>query len=73
MSPTIAIFNEAKSRFNAPKCLRIVNASSRAWVGCSWVPSPALMIEALTQPLSARRFAAPEAGCRMTIASAPIA
>ena len=23
-------------------CRRRLNASSRAWVGCSWVPSPAL-------------------------------
>ena len=34
---------------------RIVNASSSAWVGCSWVPSPALMTAASIQPEVARR------------------
>jgi hypothetical protein len=50
---------------------RMVNASSRAWVGCSWVPSPAFTTLPRTHP--ARRCAAPEALCRMTTASAPMA
>ena len=29
----------------APLCLRMVAQSSSAWVGCSWVPSPALITE----------------------------
>ena len=49
----------------------MVKASSRAWVGCSWVPSPAFSTLPLTQPAS--RCAAPEAGCLMTTASAPMA
>ena len=39
-SPRMATF----SPFNVPLCRRIVNASSRACVGCSCMPSPALMI-----------------------------
>ena len=49
----------------------MVNASSSAWVGCSWVPSPALITRPLVQ--SASRRGAPEAGCLTTIASEPIA
>ena len=49
----------------------MVNASSSAWVGCSCVPSPALTTLPVTQ--SASRWAAPEARCLMTTASAPIA
>ena len=49
----------------------MVNASSSACVGCSWVPSPALTTLPRTQPAS--RCGAPEALCRMTTASAPIA
>ncbi len=52
---------------------RIVNASRRAWVGCSWVPSPALMMPASIQPLEARVCGAPDAGWRTTTASAPMA
>ena len=55
------------------QCRRIVNASSSAWVGCSWVPSPALMTAASIQSVAASRCGAPEAQCRMTTASAPIA
>ena len=40
-------------------------------MGCSWVPSPAFTTLPRTQP--ARRCAAPEALCRMTTASAPMA
>ena len=60
----------------ARKCRRIVNASSRAWVGCSWVPSPALSTAA-SMPSSANHWVvchgAPEAWCRITSASTPIA
>ena len=38
MSPQIATVSPAMR----PLCSRIVNASSRAWVGCSCMPSPAL-------------------------------
>ena len=55
------------------QCRRIVKASSSAWVGCSWVPSPALMTAASIQSVAASRCGAPEAQCRMTTASAPIA
>ena len=50
---------------------RMVNASSSAWVGCSWVPSPALT----TRPRdpAGQPVGAPEAGCLITTASAPIA
>ena len=52
---------------------RIVNASSSAWVGCSWVPSPAL-ITLERDPAGVRSWCgAPEAPCRTTTASAPIA
>ncbi len=54
-----------------PCRLRIVYASSSAWVGCSWVPSPALTTLPSTQLAS--RCGAPLAGWRMTTASAPIA
>ena len=49
----------------------MVKASSRAWVGCSWAPSPAFT----TLPFSqlASRCGAPEALCRTTTASAPMA
>ncbi len=48
-----------------------MNASSSAWVGCSWVPSPALTTLPLTQPAS--RCGAPDAPCLITTASAPMA
>ena len=51
----------------------MVNASSSAWVGCSWVPSPALTTDERTQPEWASRCGAPLAPWRMTTASAPIA
>lgn len=40
MSPTMAMRLPSMS----PRRCRSVSASSSAWVGCSWVPSPALMI-----------------------------
>ena len=58
----MAIFNPLKVVNVDPKCLRIVKASRSAWVGCSWVPSPALITDDSIQPDSANRFAAPDAG-----------
>ncbi len=46
MSPTMATLSP--SRFGRRS--RIVNRSSRACVGCSCAPSPALMMDALSQP-----------------------
>ena len=54
-----------------PLARRIVSRSSRPCVGCSWAPSPALMIDALT--CWASRCGAPGVGWRTTITSAPIA
>ncbi len=80
MSPTIAIVRPANGSAvsaRSPacswrrKCRRRVKASSRAWVGCSWVPSPALTIWAFVHCEACS--GAPEALCRMTIASTPIA
>lgn len=66
-SPTTATDRPA----SRPSRARMVYASSNAWVGCSWVPSPALTTDPSTQ--LARRCGAPEAGCRTTTASAPMA
>jgi hypothetical protein len=68
-SPTIPI------RFPAiaPSRSRIVAASSSACVGCSCVPSPALTIDVASPTQPANRCAAPEAGWRTTMQSAPIA
>ncbi len=66
-SPTIVTRRPSSS----PRRLRIVNASRSAWVGCSCVPSPLLTTLPCTQPTS--RCGAPEAPCRMTTPSAPIA
>ncbi len=55
----------------APRRRRIVSASSSAWVGCSWRPSPALSTGQSTLP--AMSCTAPELWWRMTIASARIA
>ena len=61
----------------SPSRCRMVSASSNAWVGCSWVPSPALITDGPPSVggdvQSASRCAAPEAGCRMISASAPAA
>ena len=54
-----------------PLARRIVIKSSRPWVGCSWAPSPALMIEHLR--CWASRCGVPGVGCRITTTSAPIA
>ena len=82
-SPTIPIRRPATT----PSRSRRVAASSSAWVGCSWVPSPALTtLVAVPGPVGptapaaasrsaqcAIRCAAPEAGWRTTMQSAPIA
>ena len=52
MSPQIAIFKPSIFFF----LLIIVNASSNAWVGCSWVPSPALIIQAEHSNERERKF-----------------
>ena len=49
----------------------MVNASSSAWVGCSCMPSPALMIRDLQ--MRASRWHAPEEAWRSTIMSGDIA
>ena len=50
MSPQIAMVKPPMR----PLCRLIVSASSSAWVGCSWVPSPALITAAST--ICASRF-----------------
>src|SRR5262249_37646982 len=42
-SPTIVTRSPAGPPPRAANRRRIVNASSSAWVGCSWAPSPALI------------------------------
>ena len=66
-SPTMPIRAPAMS----PRWRRRVKASSRAWVGCPWRPSPALTTAASIHP--AMRCGTPAAECRTTIASMPIA
>src|SRR6266852_4977399 len=66
-SPMIATFNPAIR----PLCSRIVSASSKAWVGCSCEPSPALTIAALDA--RARCCGAPADEWRMTMQSGAIA
>ena len=68
MSPTIAMRQPSSE---GPRCRRSVNASSSAWVGCSWHPSPALITRAELH--DATRCGAPAAAWRTTIASTPIA
>ena len=53
--------------FRRPFFWRRVRASSRAWVGCSWAPSPALTMA--ERQCRARKCGAPEAWCRITIMS----
>ncbi len=45
-----------------PRRRRMVSASSRAWVGCPWLPSPALITAAVT--FSDSNCTAPESGWR---------
>src|SRR4029079_11917271 len=66
-SPRIATFSPA----SRPLCLRIVNASSRACVGCSCIPSPALMI--FDRHTRDSRWHAPDEAWRRTIMSGDIA
>ena len=57
--------------FERPQRSRMVRASSSAWVGCSCVPSPALMIG--VGRWRARKCGAPRAAWRITMASGRIA
>ena len=66
-SPTIATVSPVIS----PLRWRIVRRSSNAWVGCSWVPSPALITGHSTRRAS--KCGAPEEGWRMTIAAGRMA
>jgi hypothetical protein len=61
-SPTIQTFSPS----SVPTRRRSVYRSSRAWVGCSCLPSPALITEAAVQ--RATSWAAPAWGERITIA-----
>ena len=72
-SPTIAMRRPFRSLAPLPRCLRIVKASRRAWLGCSCVPSPALITLPDIHSRSAKRWAAPDAEWRITTASAPMA
>src|SRR3981081_3586378 len=63
MSPQMQI----RRPFRSPNRSRRVSMSSSPCVGCSCVPSPALMT--LDSMRSARNCAAPEAPCRMTTMS----
>src|SRR5712664_962963 len=67
MSPTM----EITLPWSGPSFSRSVRASSKAWVGCSCAPSPALITLARTARATAR--GAPAAGWRTTSTSAPIA
>jgi len=63
MSPTMATRRPLSLFF----LCRRVRASSRAWVGCSWAPSPAFTIA--ERQWRARKCGAPEAEWRTTIMS----
>ena len=67
MSPQMATIRRA----SRPFARRIVSASSSAWVGCSWRPSPALSTAPST--FCASRSTAPDCGWRTTRRSGPIA
>ena len=67
MSPEIVTLRPS----SLPKRWRIVSASSRAWVGCSCAPSPALTTPAFR--CRARKCGTPGEPCRMTIRSGDIA
>ena len=66
-SPTIATFSPSMR----PLCSRMVNASSSACVGCSCMPSPALMMR--ERQIRASRWQAPDEAWRRTIMSGAIA
>ena len=67
MSPQIATMSPS----SRPLRRRIVSASSSAWVGCSWLPSPALMTAQST--FSDSSCTAPDSGWRTTSTSGCIA
>ena len=55
MSPTIA----TRMREKSGKRWRSVNMSSIAWVGCAWLPSPALMTLTCSAACRTTKCAAP--------------
>ena len=63
MSPQIATFSPDSRPFRR----RIVSASSSACVGCSWLPSPALITAQFT--FSESSLTAPDSGWRTTSTS----
>ncbi len=64
----------ATERFSkSPRWRRIVSMSSIAWVGCAWLPSPALITATSGQTRSAIKCAAPESPWRTTNMSAAMA
>src|SRR5712691_3883694 len=63
MSPRMVTFSPMSALLRS----RMVSASSRACVGCSWVPSPALITGISSRP--ATNSGAPEALCRITMQS----
>ena len=67
MSPTMATFKP----FKVPLCSRIVSKSRNDWLGCSCIPSPALMTGQFTN--SEIREGAPEQLCLTTRISGLIA
>ena len=69
----MTIFKPVRSSADLARCLRMVNASKSAWLGCSCVPSPALITAPDIHFESAKRCAAPDAPWRMITASAPMA
>ena len=62
----VADDRDPAARPSSPRCRRIVNASSSAWVGCSWVPSPALTTAPRIQPRWRAGAARRRSECRMT-------
>ena len=67
MSPTMVTVSPSMCPFSR----RTVNRSRRAWVGCSWAPSPALMTGASST--SAIRLGTPATAWRTTTASRSMA
>ena len=66
MSPTIA----TRTPSSVPSASRRVSASSSAWVGWAWVPSPALITR--RPVLRAARCAAPDEAWRSTTVVTPV-
>src|SRR5438552_2237818 len=66
-SPTMATWSPSRCPFRS----RMVSRSRRAWVGCSWAPSPALTTE--QRSVRASSSAAPADECRTTTTSGRMA